>query len=169
MTGIESPVTSLHCDPENIHLLLAGFGDGTVRLFDSRVTSSSPSQRVMTFREHKNCWVGRVRMRAGGAKVYSGDASGQVKIWSVNRPESFTTLQTLPTASALDFHAHADVIAAGSPQQMVTVLTDDGTSLGTVKYHDGFRGQRIGPISCLAFHPYKVSSLMFSFSLLKII
>ena len=148
---MDSSVTSLNFDPENSNLLLAGFGDGTVRMFDARVTS----QRVLTFHEHRS-WITRVRMRAGGGKVYTGDGSGCVKIWSVHKPGSFANLHTVPTVSALDFHAHADVIVAGSPQQMVSIFSEDGTSLGTVKYHDGFMGQRIGPISCVAFHPYKV-------------
>ena len=29
--------------------------------------------------------------------------------------------------------------------------------LSSIRYHDGFMGQRIGPTKCLAFHPYKVS------------
>jgi regulator-associated protein of mTOR len=32
----------------------------------------------------------------------------------------------------------------------------DGTEVNLIRYHDGFLGQRIGPISALQFHPYKV-------------
>jgi hypothetical protein len=30
----------------------------------------------------------------------------------------------------------------------------DGLELNQIRYHEGFLGQRIGPVSCLAFHPY---------------
>jgi hypothetical protein len=30
----------------------------------------------------------------------------------------------------------------------------NGEELSLIRYHDGFLGQRIGPVSCLAFHPY---------------
>jgi regulator-associated protein of mTOR len=26
-----------------------------------------------------------------------------------------------------------------------------------IRYHDGFLGQRIGPVSCLAFHPTQLT------------
>jgi regulator-associated protein of mTOR len=29
-----------------------------------------------------------------------------------------------------------------------------GEEVSLIRYHDGFLGQRIGPVSCLAFHPY---------------
>ena len=31
----------------------------------------------------------------------------------------------------------------------------NGNCLNTIRYHDGFLGQRIGPVSSLAFHPTK--------------
>nr|CAD7399473.1 unnamed protein product [Timema poppensis] len=31
-----------------------------------------------------------------------------------------------------------------------------GVSLNTIKYHEGFMGPRIGPVSCLQFHPHRV-------------
>ncbi len=32
----------------------------------------------------------------------------------------------------------------------------DGQILSTIRYHDGFLGQRIGPVSALAFHPHQM-------------
>ncbi len=28
--------------------------------------------------------------------------------------------------------------------------------MGTLRYHQGFLGQRIGPVSCLSFHRHKM-------------
>ena len=47
--------------------------------------------------------------------------------------------------------------SSGSASQMIKVYNLDGGNLGTIRYHDGFMGQRIGPISCLEFHPHRVS------------
>jgi len=44
----------------------------------------------------------------------------------------------------------------GTSLQQVKVFTNDGQSLSTIRYHDGFLGQRIGPISSLAFHPHQM-------------
>lgn len=40
---------------------------------------------------------------------------------------------------------------------MINVYNESGDVLSTIKYHEGFLGQRIGTISCLAFHPHLVS------------
>ena len=45
---------------------------------------------------------------------------------------------------------------SGTSQQQVKVYTNDGQALSTIRYHDGFLGQRIGPISSLAFHPHQM-------------
>ena len=47
-------------------------------------------------------------------------------------------------------------MASGTSQQQVKVYTNDGQALSTIRYHDGFLGQRIGPISSLAFHPHEM-------------
>lgn len=49
---------------------------------------------------------------------------------------------------------------SGSASQMIKVYNLDGGNLSTIRYHDGFMGQRIGPISCLEFHPHRVSRLI---------
>lgn len=43
-----------------------------------------------------------------------------------------------------------------SSQQLISVYNTAGDALSHIKYYDGFIGQRIGPVSCLAFHPYRV-------------
>ncbi|VVC95483.1 unnamed protein product [Leptidea sinapis] len=30
-----------------------------------------------------------------------------------------------------------------------------GSHLNTIKFHEGFMGSRIGPVSCLTFHPLR--------------
>ena len=57
--------------------------------------------------------------------------------------------------NAVSFHDYADLLAFGSLKQIVRVMDLNGSLLNTIRYHDGFLGQRIGPVNCLAFHPYK--------------
>ena len=35
-------------------------------------------------------------------------------------------------------------------------MTFNGNQVGKISHHDGFLGQRIGPVSSLAFHPMKL-------------
>lgn len=41
--------------------------------------------------------------------------------------------------------------------QFIAVYNSNGDVISNIKYYDGFMGQRIGAISCLAFHPYWVN------------
>jgi regulator-associated protein of mTOR len=58
--------------------------------------------------------------------------------------------------TALTVHRHAPVMASGSAKQYIKVFSMVGEQLSMVRYHNSFLGQRIGPVSCLQFHPYQV-------------
>eukprot|EP00960_Hanusia_phi_P064316 765762-Hanusia_phi.AAC.4 len=72
--------------------------------------------------------------------------------------------------TAMALHPYAPVLAAGSDAQMVgcphvgyvlidlqvNVISTGGEVLNTIKYHEGFLGQRIGPICSVAFHPLRL-------------
>lgn len=45
---------------------------------------------------------------------------------------------------------------SGSTNQTLTTYDSKALVLSTVKYHEGFLGQRIGNASCMAFHPHQV-------------
>ena len=53
------------------------------------------------------------------------------------------------------YHVYITLFS-GSANQSIKVLNIKGETLSHIRYHDGFIGQRIGPLSCLAFHPYWV-------------
>ncbi|OWF51799.1 regulatory-associated protein of mTOR-like isoform X1 [Mizuhopecten yessoensis] len=153
-TGADSCVTSLASDSVGRSLLIAGCGDGTVRLFDRRL---GPTEcRVMTLREH-NHRVLNVHLQKGSeGKIVSTSNGGDVRFWDPRFTESVRVLNLQQGLTAVDMHNLADVIACGSMNQYIGVYNQSGDSLSTIKYHEGFLGQRIGAISCLAFHPYKV-------------
>jgi hypothetical protein len=56
--------------------------------------------------------------------------------------------------TAFAVHPYAPIIASGSQGQKIHVQDFEGLELNQIRYHEGFLGQRIGPVSCLAFHPY---------------
>lgn len=58
--------------------------------------------------------------------------------------------------TTLSVHRHAPVIATGSGKQLIKTFNTSGEQLSIVRYHNSFLGQRIGPVSALGFHPYKV-------------
>ncbi|XP_041364724.1 regulatory-associated protein of mTOR-like isoform X2 [Gigantopelta aegis] len=153
-TGADSCVTSLACDSTRRSLLIAGCGDGTVRLFDRRL---APTEcRVMTLREHTGRVV-KVHLQKGAdGKIISSSTGGDIRFWDPRFTESVRVLPVLQGLTAMDIHPRADVIACGSVSQSISVFNQSGDNLSTMKYYEGFLGQRIGTISCLAFHPYSV-------------
>lgn len=153
-TGADSCVTSLACDSVGRSLLIAGCGDGSVRLFDRRLPPSD--SRVMVLREHAG-WVTSVFLQKGGdGNIISGSVAGDVRFWDTRFTESVRSLETIGNSAAFEVHHQAKVFATGSASQIIKVYSLDGSNLSTIRYHDGFMGQRIGPISCLAFHPHRV-------------
>lgn len=44
----------------------------------------------------------------------------------------------------------------GSKRRHIKVFDVPGELTNSIRYHDGFLGTRIGPVSCLAFHPHQL-------------
>ncbi|XP_076312288.1 regulatory associated protein of MTOR complex 1 isoform X2 [Tachypleus tridentatus] len=155
-TGADSCITSLSSD-STLHLLVAGCGDGTIRLYDQRL---SPSDcRVMTLREH-SAWIVKAKFlqnSEGNGQVISGSVAGDVRFWDLRRTNSLQKVPSSQGMTAMAVHQSLNILACGSVNQIINVYNTLGETVSVIKYHDGFMGQRIGPISCLAFHPYKAN------------
>nr|CAD7408267.1 unnamed protein product [Timema cristinae] len=114
--------------------------------------------RVMTWREHTG-WVVDVSLRAesqGTGMAVSGCVAGDVRLYDLRRNSSVSTCQTSQGMTAMSVHSAANTFACGSVNQYISVYNMAGVSLNTIKYHEGFMGPRIGPVSCLQFHPHRV-------------
>ncbi|RUS73614.1 hypothetical protein EGW08_018620, partial [Elysia chlorotica] len=146
-TGAESCVTSLASDSMHKSLLIAGCGDGSVRLFDRRL---NPSEcRVMTLKEHES-WILKVHLQRGSeGKIVSACCNGDIRFWDPRFTDSVRRYSAPTTLSSVDIHPRADIIACGSTSQTMTAYSPNGVVLSTVKYHEGFLGQRIGNASCM--------------------
>uniref|UniRef100_A0A5K1VKE3 Regulatory associated protein of MTOR complex 1 n=1 Tax=Callithrix jacchus TaxID=9483 RepID=A0A5K1VKE3_CALJA len=100
----------------------------------------------------------------GSIRVYdrrmalSECVNGDVRIFDPRMPESVNVLQIVKGLTALDIHPQADLIACGSVNQFTAIYNGNGELINNIKYYDGFMGQRVGAISCLAFHPHWVSA-----------
>jgi hypothetical protein len=133
----------------------AGFADGSIAVYDERVHSNGG--RVHFSHTH-GTWVNYVHLRADVPEVVIGSVRGTVKFWDLRTMRTYKTLEVQKSPlTSLTVHNCAPILAAGSHAQFIKILTLSGEQLGNViKYYDGFLGQRIGPVSCLAFHPHKL-------------
>ncbi|KAJ9585619.1 hypothetical protein L9F63_002589, partial [Diploptera punctata] len=117
-TGADCCVTSLSSDVSESSLILVGCGDGSVRLFDRRL--SPQEARVMTWREHTG-WVVDVSLRCnhlGAGRAISGSVGGDVKFFDLRRNSSVGTCETSQGMTAMAIHRAANTFACGSLDEL---------------------------------------------------
>ena len=85
--------------------------------------------------------------------MISGDVSGNIKYWDLRYSSSTRTLKHKMIMTALTVHNNIPLIATGSPAQFIKMISYDGSTQQVIRYHGQIPGQRIGPVSCLSFHP----------------
>uniref|UniRef100_A0A8C5ISK6 Regulatory associated protein of MTOR complex 1 n=1 Tax=Junco hyemalis TaxID=40217 RepID=A0A8C5ISK6_JUNHY len=101
--------------------------------------------RVMTYREH-TAWVVKAYLQ----KHPEGN------IMSV-RYRELSWVWFFGFLLGLLFHPHSLLCpfpSSGSMNQFTAIYNGNGELINNIKYYDGFMGQRVGAISCLAFHPH---------------
>lgn len=154
-TGISEAVTCLASDQRNGSgkLLYAGFADGSVRLYDTRLAGS---QLVHTMTELKGNPVVSVSLPTCSDSLICGSTAGIVKFWDCKTQNSNSTITTAASPNAmmqaLSAHDQTPIIAIGSTDQRIKVLNYKGEEISHIRYHEGFLGQRISPVTCLTFH-----------------
>ncbi|KAK2981797.1 hypothetical protein RJ640_010314 [Escallonia rubra] len=136
---------------------VAGFVDGSVRLFDIR----TPEMLVCVARPHTQ-QVERVvgiGFQAGlePAKIVSASQAGDIKFLDIRQHKDalLTIDANRGSLTALAVHRHAPLIASGSAKQLIEVFNLEGEQLGTIRYKPNFMAHKIGSVSCLTFHPYR--------------
>jgi regulator-associated protein of mTOR len=107
-----SCVTSLTSDQMTGNIFVAGFGDGAVRVFDTRLKPQESMIRKWKDESDRQ-WIKSVHMQRGGQReLVSASRNGKVKVWDIRMEKplhSFqTTRDTLRTAST---HEHLPVFA----------------------------------------------------------
>eukprot|EP00729_Bicosta_minor_P009410 gene9410-33457_t len=158
-TNVPSCVTSMHICPDDNGPVVAGFGNGSVCLFDPRL----PSERaiVQRFEQHKN-WVVTAHLQGGNQQhIVSGSKAGDILWWDTRFPgqavRNLRAFRLKPNDSmrSMVVHNHAGILATATPNQYIKVFDIEGVLVSQMKHHTNFLGEAIGPNSCLAFHPIK--------------
>ncbi|UYV81949.1 RPTOR [Cordylochernes scorpioides] len=155
-TGADCSVTSLTSDSVS-YVVVAGCADGSIRLFDRRLPPNDA--RIMTLREHSSrvVNVSLQRQSSGVNLVVSGSVDEGVKFWDLRHCSAYKKISGCSSMKAMALHPNYDILACGSVNHFISVHSLLGTeSPSYIRFHDGFMGNRIGPITCLAFHPYKI-------------
>jgi hypothetical protein len=109
-TQTDSCITSMASDESIPGMLVAGFGDGTLRLFDSR---SRPDYAVKTTMKEHTSWVVQTHIYAGRNELLTGSVTGELKFWDLRYPKnSVKSLEAHRSPmTALAVHDYAPIFA----------------------------------------------------------
>lgn len=152
-----SCVTSLTSDQMTGNIFIAGFGDGAIRVFDTRMRIQETM--VRKWKDEKRQWIRSVHMQRGGQReLVSASRDGFVRLWDIRIEQPLKNFQTtkdvLRTAST---HEHLPVFAIGTSAHQVKVFNFDGTELSRAEPYSSFLQQTRGsPITSTAFHPHRM-------------
>ncbi|KAJ4969879.1 hypothetical protein NE237_002978 [Protea cynaroides] len=157
-TSSESSVSAMSASQVHGGQLVAGFGDGSVKLYDVRTSE----MLVCGTRPHIQT-VERVvgigfQPGLDPAKIVSASQAGDIQFLDIrSHTDAYLTINAhRASLTALAIHHHAPIIASGSARQLIKIFSLEGEPLGTIRYYPTFMAQKIGSVSCLTFHPYKV-------------
>ncbi|TPX39231.1 hypothetical protein SeMB42_g04419 [Synchytrium endobioticum] len=149
-------VTSLASDKTSGNLIVAGCGDGSIRLYDRRIASKEAHVAVLT--DHRK-WVVNVQLQPGSHRdVLSGSQDGDIRLWDLGQRKCTKTIEPFPglELTALALHDNAALIACGSNSHQLRVYNTQFQPLGYMRLHDSVVfAPRAGPVSSIAFHAYK--------------
>uniref|UniRef100_A0A0D6QVD8 Raptor N-terminal CASPase-like domain-containing protein n=1 Tax=Araucaria cunninghamii TaxID=56994 RepID=A0A0D6QVD8_ARACU len=154
-SSTDSSISALSASQVHLGQLVAGSGDGSVRLYDVR----KREMLVCSTQPHVQRVVG-IDFQPGldSYKIVSASQAGDIQFLDIrNNSAPYLTIDAHRGAlTSLAVHRHAPVIASGSAKQYIKVFSLRGDQLSMIRYHNSFLGQRIGPVSCLSFHPYNI-------------
>ncbi|KAI8373402.1 hypothetical protein EDC96DRAFT_499196 [Choanephora cucurbitarum] len=146
-------VTSITSDQVNGNIIIAGFGDGSIGVYDRRL--SPDKARVKKWEEHK-AWITGIHLqREGYRELVSGGFEGDIKIWDIRESQSLRTIEAHRHNEMTSFsvHDHSSVIASAGDDQVIKVWNMDGNRLSTIRPASGFLGQKTSSTRALTLHP----------------
>ncbi|KAK5626870.1 hypothetical protein RRF57_002585 [Xylaria bambusicola] len=153
-----SCVTSLTSDQMTGNIFVAGFGDGAVRVFDTRLRPQE--SMVKKWKDHSDMqWIRSVHMQRGGQReLLSASRNGKVKLWDIRMDNPLRVIEasrdTIRTAS---IHEHLPVFSVGTSAHTVKVFNLEGRELSRIEPYSSFLQQnRSSPIAATAFHPHRM-------------
>eukprot|EP00051_Salpingoeca_urceolata_P019295 m.280281 g.280281 ORF g.280281 m.280281 type:complete len:1393 (+) comp19398_c0_seq3:236-4414(+) len=158
-TDVSSPITSICVDKTSGHSLLAGYGNGNVRLFDVRMPASKAT--VQHYEQHKDKVINVHLQKGGGKHLLSASRAGEVLWWDPRfagqsvRSLTAYSMRKDDGMTAFVVHDYAPLLATATPNQFIKIFNMDGELLNHHKHYNDFLGECVGPNSCLGFHPLR--------------
>lgn len=176
-----SLITSLTSDQLSGNIFVAGFADGSLRVYDRRLDSRDSMVRLWRSTGGKqNSWINNVHLQRGGYReLVSGTTNGVVELWDIRSQNAVLSFvdegqrgsgqKIMSTMTSMQVHEHAPVVATGTKQ--IKIWTTSGDLLSSFKntghshaigvagtLATGITNARFSSsfLSSLAFHPHRM-------------
>jgi regulator-associated protein of mTOR len=147
-TQVKSCVSTLSCYD---NLALAGFGDGTIKIFDFRQPTSTLSKVLYTY----DVFVLKAKIHKPSNTLITSSISGDVKIFDMRSMKSSLNISSKNSEPTTVFECHPYNQVYAVANEAVRVFDFRGKELSSITHHEGFLGKRIAPVSCLDWNHFK--------------
>jgi regulatory associated protein of mTOR len=110
-TNTNSPVTCICSDQQGIKTFVAGFAEGSIKMFDQRLEEEESI--IRTFSEHTS-WIQKIRPNPTNSHQFlSASLDGEVKLWDLRSSHrgSIEKWHFNNGLAAFDAHSLADIFA----------------------------------------------------------
>lgn len=155
-TRANSCLTSMTCDQVAGNIVVAGFGDGGLRVYDRRLAPRD--NMVRRYTGVHSSWVQNVHMQRGGNReLVTADLGGQVCLWDIRLAEPINTLQAHEGGlTQMTVHEHAPIFATSSAYNVVKLWNMDDLSAPFTKFRNtsGLLANKGSAMTFMAFHPH---------------
>ncbi|GAA5955837.1 hypothetical protein JCM21900_001731 [Sporobolomyces salmonicolor] len=155
-TRANSCLTSLTCDQVAGNILVAGFGDGSVRVYDRRLAPRD--NMVRRYTGSHQAWILNVHMQRGGNReLVSGSLAGDVCLWDIRLTEPIKVVQAHQGGmTQMAVHEHAPIFATSSAYNVVKVwnMNDSAEPISKFRNTSGLLNSRASSMTGMAFHPH---------------
>lgn len=158
-----SSITSLTSDQVAGNIFIAGFDDGTLRVYDRRLDARESMVQVWQNGRGGAKYIGKgsirnVHMQRGGFReLVSGSSDGYVNLWDIRKSQPVLTFTSSEkNIRCIDVHEHAPIITTAS--KSVNIWTTAGDLVSTLRNpHDNYLTNRTSNyLSSIAFHPHRM-------------
>ncbi|CCF56457.1 hypothetical protein KAFR_0B01580 [Kazachstania africana CBS 2517] len=176
-----SLITSLTSDQLVGNIFVAGFADGSLRVYDRRMEARDAVVRRWRSTGNNGAFINNVQMQRGGYReLVSGTSKGVVDLWDIRSQHPVNTFydenyqqtgdqRRTTTMTSMQLHEHAPILATGTRQ--IKIWTTSGDLLSRFKNSHGLMGSSVAStfaatgitsyssnsfISSMAFHPHRM-------------
>lgn len=158
-----SSITCLTSDQVAGNIFVAGFDDGSLRVYDRRLDARESMVKVWQNGRGniKDMGTGSIRnvhlQRGGFRELASGSSDGYVNLFDIRSTEPVLTFRSDErNIRCMDVHEHAPIITTAS--KLVDIWTTSGDMIHTLRNpHDHYLTNRtLNYLSGVAFHPHRM-------------